>query len=528
MKHTPIKAWSWQSTGARSRAALPVLLMLLAGGCATKIEPISDAEFAERAARDKRLIAQTVPLDQALHFGTAAAHALANNLDIRLAAFDAVLARGQVDLTDLQKLPTLVRNAGYTFRDPPGTNADKVPGDQRRYTFSTELSWSVLDFGISYIRGKQAANDLLVAEERRRRATNNILNDVRLAYWQAALGEERLPQIRDVTVEIDLAMQQSRKLADIGLQDPLVALNYQQGLLDLRRQLKTYETDVFAGRTRLARLLNVHPQAPIRLQPVRSEGEFEALRRIDMALLEDVALANRPELREADYNLRKSKLEVYAAYAQMLPTFRLRFAHMFDGTSSIEDKNWYEQGYSAAWNILGAYTAYERSTQNQRTVQSVELRRLALSLSVMEQVDIAREQLTTLEEDWRLARDTTVVNRRIWDIRKLRLPVSESDDLERIRAAVSYVASQIREDRAYTALQRAYGDMLASIGVDQFPEGLDLTDPVAAGKAIQGWQSELPKRILSLAGKAAPAAKPLAPAAPSNTTATPAAASAAR
>jgi hypothetical protein len=126
LKYTPIKTQSWRPAGSTLRAMLSVSFVLLAVGCATKIEPITEAEFTERAARDKRIIAQTVPLDQALLFGTAAAHALANNLDIRLAAFDAVLARGQVDLTDLQKLPTLVRNAGYTFRDPPGTNADKV------------------------------------------------------------------------------------------------------------------------------------------------------------------------------------------------------------------------------------------------------------------------------------------------------------------------------------------------------------------------------------------------------------------
>lgn len=480
--------------------------MLFLTGCATQITPFSEEEFSSRAARDKQVIAQTVSLDRPLDFGTAAAHALANNLDIRLAAFDAVLARGQVDLTDLQKLPTLVRNAGYTFRDPPGTNADKVPGDQRRYTFSTELSWNILDFGISYVRAKQAANDALVAEERRRRATNGILNDVRLAFWQSVLGEERMPQIKMVTAEIDLAMQQSRKLADIGLQDPLVALNYQQGLLDLRRQLKTYETEVFAGRTRLARLLNLHPRAALKLQPVRHDGDFEALRTIDMSALEDVALANRSELREADYNARKTKLDVYGAYAQMLPTLRLRVASMFDGTSSIEDKNWYEHGYSAAWNILGMYSAYERAAQSQRTVQSIEVRRLALSLSVMEQVDIAREQLTNLEEDWRLARDTTNVNRRIWDIRKLRLPVTESDDLERIRAAVSYVASQIREDRAYIGLHKAYGDMLASLGLDQFPDGLDLADVAVAGKAIETWQSQLPKRIVTMASQVAQSA----------------------
>jgi len=505
-----VTCFSGRIAGHLSVLLAAPLVAFLTAGCATRIEPFTDGEFAARASRDKQLIAQTVRLDKPLDFGTAAAHALANNLEIRLAAFDAVLARGLVDLTDLQKLPTLVRNAGYNFRDPPGTPSDRIPGDQRRFTSSTDLSWNILDFGISYIRARQAANDALVAEERRRRSTNNILNDVRLAFWQAALGDERLPRIREVTAEIDLAMQQSKKLAEIGLQDPLVALNYQQGLLDLRRQLKIYETEVFTGRTRLARLLNLHPQAPLKLLAARNEGDFATLRAIDMSVLEDVALANRGELREADYTVRRNKLDVYGAYAQMLPSLRLRVARMFDGTSSIEDKNWYEHGYSAAWNILGMYSAYERAEQSQRTVQSLEVRRLALSLSVMEQVDIAREQLTNLEEDWRLARETTEVLGRIWDIRKLRLPINESDDLERIRAAVSYVAAQIREDRAFSSLQKAYGDLLASLGIDQFPEDLDLTDTVNAGNAIQKWQRALPRHIVALAAQvAAPSAIPV-------------------
>jgi hypothetical protein len=221
--------------------------------------------------------------------------------------------------------------------------------------------------------------------------------------------------------------------------------------------------------------------------------------------LEDVALAQRSELREADYAHRSRKLDIYTAYAQMLPSLRLRWGNLYDSTSSIVDKHWHEEGYSATWNILGIWSSFERAGQAQRTVQSVELRRLALSLSVMEQVDISREQLILLDQDWQFARETTAVRRGIWETRRNRLAFGDNDELERVRAAIALVAAQIREDRAASALQKAYGDMLSAIGVDQFPKGLDLRDPLAASTAIGEHLRTLPAQVAKLAADAAAA-----------------------
>ena len=42
------------------------------------------------------------------------------------------------------------------------------------FSADLSLSWNVLDFGLSYIRAKQAADDVLIAEEERRRVANRV------------------------------------------------------------------------------------------------------------------------------------------------------------------------------------------------------------------------------------------------------------------------------------------------------------------------------------------------------------------
>jgi hypothetical protein len=131
-----------------------------------------------------------------------------------------------------------------------------------------------------------------------------------------------------------------------------------------------------------------------------------------------------------------------------------------------------------------------------------EVRRLALALSVMEQVAVARDQLKLHDDDYGNARDSAEVRRRIYEMRRDRVPFGENDELERIRAALAAVLAQIREDRAYATLQKTYGELLASIGIDQFPEGLDLGSPQAAA-AIERHLSEVPRRVQELSARIA-------------------------
>ena len=75
----------------------------------------------------------------------------------------------------------------------------------------------MLDFGVAYYRTQQKADQMLMAEERRRKVIQNVLQDVRNAYWRA-LGAQRL--IGDVDRLLDRvrgALKAARAAEDQGL-----------------------------------------------------------------------------------------------------------------------------------------------------------------------------------------------------------------------------------------------------------------------------------------------------------------------
>ena len=153
-----------------------------------------------RRDRDVMYADQEV-LTEPLTFSGALARALKYNLDYRLKLMEIALSQGLLDVSRLDLLPRVVADAGYRSRnnDSGGTSIgieDRLvslrPSTSEERAFSTaraELSWNVLDFGISYYRAKQAADEVSIAEERRRKILQNIVQDVRSAYWRAAAAQ---------------------------------------------------------------------------------------------------------------------------------------------------------------------------------------------------------------------------------------------------------------------------------------------------------------------------------------------------
>lgn len=104
--------------------------------------------------------------------------------------------------------------------------------ERRHWLAGAEFSWNLLDFGVSYYRARQQADQFLIAEERRRKVVQNMLQDVRAAYWRA-LGAQRLSaQAEEVLKRANDALQRSRDAESQRIIPPVQALNYQRALLD--------------------------------------------------------------------------------------------------------------------------------------------------------------------------------------------------------------------------------------------------------------------------------------------------------
>ena len=72
------------------------------------------------------------------------------------------------------------------------------------------LAWNLLDFGVSYFRARQLSDQKLIAEERRRKAVQTLVHDVRIAWWRAEAAQRLLPDADRLLAEIDQAIEKTR------------------------------------------------------------------------------------------------------------------------------------------------------------------------------------------------------------------------------------------------------------------------------------------------------------------------------
>jgi hypothetical protein len=177
--------------------------LVLLGACNLRPEPITAEQHLDRARADFAALQKNyIPHEGKLDLATAIARTLKYNYDTQLAKAETTLQERQVDLAFAQMLPRLAADAGYNWRNNHNSArsvAERTGLQSLDYSYSEEprhgtadleLSWNLLDAGVSYFQAKQQGYRALVALERRRKVIENILRSVTDTYWRAAAAEE--------------------------------------------------------------------------------------------------------------------------------------------------------------------------------------------------------------------------------------------------------------------------------------------------------------------------------------------------
>ncbi|MBM4127510.1 MAG: TolC family protein, partial [Nitrospira sp.] len=166
-----------------------IVVIFLSGlsGCAITPVPLTTDEVQSRVKEDRAVLTKDQePLSGPMDLYDAMARALKYNLEARVELMHKMLSQAQLDLSHYAMLPRLAVNAGFDGRSnfTGGRGMSLVTGRQAIEPFTSSeknifsedlsLSWNVLDFGLSYIRAKQAADDVLIADEERRRVANRV------------------------------------------------------------------------------------------------------------------------------------------------------------------------------------------------------------------------------------------------------------------------------------------------------------------------------------------------------------------
>ncbi|AWK89145.1 TolC family protein [Azospirillum thermophilum] len=471
----------------RSASSLGVILLL--GACAVAPKPIQPAEHVERARADYgTLFGNQPPVVGPLTAHEAIARALKYNYDHQLALTEAALQERQFDVAVLNMLPRLAASAGYVGRNNESASSSlsvitrrqslepSTSQEQHRRTGDLTFSWNLLDFGVGYFQARQQADRALIAVERRRRVVNNIVKEVRSAYWRAGTAQRLLPKIDPLMKEAERALAANAQIEDQALAPVMQTLEYRKNLLQVISQLRRLRSDLSVAKAQLAALINVPPTTEFTVEEPPALPSFPRTLSVDVPTLELMGLAQRPELREEAYQERVDRNNLYKEITRLMPGLSILGSLNYDSNSYLVNNLWAEAGVRATLNLVNLLSAPQVIDAAEAQIEVARTRRLALSVAVLTQVNVSYQQYVRSVETYDTALEIARVEGRISKAANDGGLAQAEPEFERIRRGLSSVAAELDRDRAFTELQTSLGNLYTAVGLDPVPASVETED----------------------------------------------------
>jgi outer membrane protein TolC len=477
---------------SRSLGMLPRTMVVLAvtavmAGCTVTPKALTPEEVQNRVKNDTSLMyTEQEAIRGPISMDEAVARALKYNLDYRLKKMESALALGLTDYASYDMLPQMVASAGYTKRSnfSGGTSIGILDGelsdrptssDERsRSLRGIEFSWNALDFGVSYYRARQQGDQFMIAEERRRKVVQNLLQDVRAAYWRALGAQNLNVEADDIVQRANLALSRSREAETQKIIPPGLALAYQRALLDATSLLNQRRQDLEFAKRELAALMNVPPTATFTLAEA-AETTLPAPPR-DLARLEDMALLQRPELREEDFRKRITAHEARKQMLGMLPGITFNYGSQRDSNNLLYNNSWSQGGVSLAWNLMRLVALPAMKDAQKYQEQTDDARRMALSMAILTQTRVSAERYRMALEDFKLADQASQVDTRLAAYTKASVSAKLESELEAIRTQARAVLGAYQRANAYANAHIAFGRLYNTIGFDPIADDFEAND----------------------------------------------------
>ena len=483
----------WRNSLVPALAVAAALAML--AGCSVRPTPLTGEDDARRAAEDLATLAASRPAPvEPLTLHGAMAYALLYNLDGRVQAMEQALALGVLEASRRSLLPRLSVDYGGSTRsnvrassslslecpvpivpcpDQDPSSRPSTSTDRTTHTGNLTAVWHALDFGVSYHAARQQADRALIAHERRRKARQTTMAQVRAAWWRAVAAERALRRVGPLMDRVNAALADSARIAELRVRAPLDALRYQRALLQVLERLETQRREGRRTKLELAELLGLGPplgdgrdRAAYRL--ALPGGALPAPRRLrlDVEALETRALRHRPELREAQLDERIAAAEVKKALLRVLPGIELTAGVHGDSNSFLVNNDWASAGARISLNLTHLFTAPQAMAAARAGEVLERARREALAMAVLTQLHVAiagfEEAQALYATAVRIAQTQDAIVNQLQSGTRLRV----MEELETVLAELEALQMGLRRDLAYAEIEDGFGRVFAAAGAD--------------------------------------------------------------
>ncbi len=489
--------------------------ILLSACSAFEPKPYTEEEMRQRVIEDQaRMYKEQEPVNGPITFYEASARALKYNLDYRLKLLESALASDLRDVTSHEMLPRVVASAGYAGRnnDSGGTSIGiedrqvslrpSTSEERYRQLYSLGLSWSLLDFGVAYYRTQQKNDQMLMAEERREKVAQNVLQDVRNAYWRALGAQRLLPEVDGLLMRTHRALTSAREAEGKGLLPRQDILAYQRALLDSVYMLTVRRQDLEFARAELAALMSLPPNTKMVLADVGEQPLPLVTNNVDQ--LERLSLERRPEIMEEWYRKRVDMNDLKIAKAQLWPNVSFNYGYEYDSNKYLYNNDWNQTGINVSMNLLRLAQYPDIKAAEASQEKTDDMRRTALSMAILTQVRVGLLRYQLARQEVEFADESLRVDQSLLSYAQSARGAALGSELELIRAEGRYLLSRYQREAAYSDAQAAWGRLYNSVGFEVMPKEIENHDVKTLAREIQRTlEQQTSTNLLASSGAAA-------------------------
>lgn len=451
---------------------------VVSGGC--KSEEEFRSERAENAMKHfERSRFKNPAAEKKLTLRECIVLAQKNNLELRVEQLEEQVAREQKTAEMLGMLPELnIKNTFTSRNNQAASSSEKVGSSGISYgyststdrdlnVFSTELALSTLDFGLAFFNTVQAKDRELIKSQRVRRTSQNLTLDVVKAYFKVAAAQRAITITRKLLEDCRGRYELIEKLSKSRAITPFRAFDETRQFVDMEKRLTSFIRNYENSCVELNALLGFDPSGKISVDE-SCLGTVPKLEFPELALLEQIALLERPELYESDIRKHISVVDCRKELIKMLPTARMFMDFTNDNNSYLYHASWYSIGINAAYNLLKLPQHIARYAAYDSQAEAEEAKAYSIGVGIMAQVRISHFNLVSVRE--RFAIDDRVFktyDRNLkWAVTNRRV-TGELSKLELDHMRLETAEKEIERIVSLGNVYVAYFQMLNSLGVSK-------------------------------------------------------------
>ncbi|MHC4872719.1 MAG: TolC family protein [Planctomycetota bacterium] len=444
-------------------ALVLLAILLVAGGCA---EQKSAEEFRkdniafDMSQHKTRNVKFTAPLslEQIIVF------AMQHNLDQKVKELELQVQKEMTSQAWYKALPTLTADYKTARRsNAKGTNSVSVEtgsesltssrsSETRTKTANLNAAWDIVDFSSSFLMALQAGDRETIAREKIRRAKQDLVYGITRNYWQCVVMGEAAAKAEIILKDVNLRSEKlGKRLADntVPKRD---GLKLQKELTLIRMRLKGYRSEWDKIKAELKQQMGLSPAVELKLSPVEIPflTQFE---KYDPAILEQEALASRPELYQQDKEEKISRNGVRLAIAAFMPALPVSLRHDHSDNPYLYANNWYTVALNSSLSILELPQKFTSFKSAKIQKQLVKERRMALSTGILAQVNLALIQYYETA-------DMCLTNSSMAKVQDELVTISKKMADQGKKTQSEYISARIEAFFANLDYMRSYADLM--------------------------------------------------------------------